>query len=107
VLTFLDPLVRAVRCHGDALAVVDGDVRLTFRQLDAFPNVDLSIHLHRPPRGAWVGLDTTVTFGPEGHGVTSTVLHDEDGAVGVAAQMLTIRPLDAPFASTSEAPTAG
>jgi hypothetical protein len=58
-----------------------------------FPNVDLSIHLHRQPRGRWVGLDTTVVFGPEGQGVTSTVLHDTDGAIGHAQQMLTVRPL--------------
>ncbi len=56
-----------------------------------YPNVDLSIHLHRQPLGEWVGLDTTVVFGPEGHGVTSTTLHDEDGPVGRAEQMLTIR----------------
>lgn len=59
----------------------------------AFPNVDLTIHLHRQPAGRWVGLDTSVTFGPTGQGVTATVLHDEHGAVGVAHQMLTVRPL--------------
>ena len=59
----------------------------------AFPNVDLTIHFHRQPTGRWVGLDTSVTFGPTGQGVTSTVLHDEHGAVGVANQMLTVRPL--------------
>jgi hypothetical protein len=58
-----------------------------------FPNVDLSIHLHRQPTGRWVGLDTTVVFGAEGQGVTSTVLHDAGGAVGHAQQILTIRPL--------------
>jgi hypothetical protein len=59
----------------------------------AFPNVDLTIHLHRQPSGPWVGLDTSVTFGPTGQGVTATVLHDEHGAVGFAHQMLTVRPL--------------
>ena len=44
------------------------------------------------PSGTWVGLDTSVTFGPTGHGITSTVLHDETGAVGFAHQMLTVRP---------------
>ncbi|WP_369231199.1 thioesterase family protein [Streptomyces sp. R21] len=57
-----------------------------------FPNVDLTIHLHRRPGGRWTGLDTTVTFGPTGQGVTSTVLHDLDGPVGHAQQILTIRP---------------
>ena len=58
-----------------------------------FPNVDLTVHLHRQPTGSWVGLDTTVIFGPAGHGMTSTVLHDILGPVGQATQTLTLRPL--------------
>lgn len=58
-----------------------------------FPNLDLTIHFHRQPRGPWVGLDTAVAFGPAGHGVTSTVLHDEHGPVGRAEQSLTVRPI--------------
>ncbi|MFF1573608.1 thioesterase family protein [Leifsonia sp. NPDC058292] len=58
-----------------------------------FPNVDLTVHLHRRPAGRWIGLDTTVVFGAQGHGLTSSVLHDETGPVGVAQQALTIRPL--------------
>ncbi|MFF2330222.1 MULTISPECIES: thioesterase family protein [unclassified Streptomyces] len=58
-----------------------------------FPNVDLTIHLHRPPQGPWTGLDTTVTFGPSGQGLTSSVLHDINGPVGHAEQILTVRPL--------------
>lgn len=61
-----------------------------------FPNVDLTVHLHRGPRGPWTGLDTTVTFGPTGQGLTSTVLHDVDGPVGHAQQILTVRPLPNP-----------
>ncbi|GAA1965599.1 thioesterase family protein [Catenulispora subtropica] len=57
-----------------------------------FPNVDLTIHLHRTPEGGWTGLDTTVVFGPSGLGVTSTVLHDIAGHVGYAQQTLTVRP---------------
>ncbi|MBJ7903684.1 thioesterase family protein [Streptomyces sp. DSM 110735] len=58
-----------------------------------FPNVDLTLHLHRTPEGPWTGLDTSVTFGPTGQGVTSTVLHDLHGPVGHAQQMLTVRPV--------------
>ena len=56
-----------------------------------FPNTDLSVHLFRTPRGPWVGLDTSVTFGPTGVGLTSSVLHDVDGPVGRAEQILTVR----------------
>ncbi|WBO62052.1 thioesterase family protein [Streptomyces camelliae] len=58
-----------------------------------FPNVDLTVHLHRRPEGRWVGMDTTVVFGPTGQGLTSTVLHDVHGPVGQAQQTLTVRPL--------------
>ncbi|MFE3292256.1 thioesterase family protein [Rhodococcus sp. NPDC059234] len=58
-----------------------------------FPNLDLTIHLYRQPEGGWTGLDTTVTFGSTGQGLTSTILHDAHGPVGCAQQILTVRPL--------------
>lgn len=58
-----------------------------------FPNVDLTLHLFRRPEGPWTGLDTSVSFGPTGQGLTSTVLHDVHGPVGQAQQILTVRPL--------------
>jgi Thioesterase-like superfamily len=60
----------------------------------AYPNVDMTVHLHRQPVGDWTGLDTTVSFGPAGHGLTSSVLHDTAGPVGHAQQILTVRPLE-------------
>ena len=57
-----------------------------------YPNVDLTLHLHRQPEGRWVGLDSTAVFGPTGQGVTGSVLHDVAGPVGTAQQMLTVRP---------------
>lgn len=58
-----------------------------------YPNVDLTVHFHRQPEGRWVGLDTSVTFGATGQGLTSSVLHDLAGPVGRAEQILTVRPL--------------
>lgn len=58
----------------------------------AFPNVDLTAHFFEQPRGEWVGFDTSVSFGPAGLGLTSSVLHDEHGPLGTLAQMLTVRP---------------
>lgn len=57
-----------------------------------YPNVDLSIHFLRPPVGRTLGLETTVNVGPYGHGITSSVLFDEQGHLGYANQSLTIRP---------------
>jgi hypothetical protein len=58
----------------------------------AFPNVDLTAHLFTEPRGDWIGFDTTVSFGPEGLGLTSSVIHDEHGPIGTLSQILTVRP---------------
>jgi hypothetical protein len=57
-----------------------------------FPNVDLTLHLHRTPVGGWLGLQTEVHWGPTGMGLTSSVAHDVDGPVGTVEQALTIRP---------------
>ena len=58
----------------------------------AFPNVDLTAHLVRPPADGWLGLDTTVTFGTDGVGLTTSVVHDEHGPIGTSSQCLTVRP---------------
>jgi hypothetical protein len=58
----------------------------------AFPNVDLTAHLVRPPADGWLGLDTTVTFGADGIGLTTSVIHDEQGPIGTSSQCLTVRP---------------
>lgn len=60
----------------------------------AFPNVDLTAHLVREPvlEDGWVGFDTTQTFGEDGLGLTSSVLHDAAGPLGTSAQVLTVRP---------------
>jgi hypothetical protein len=57
----------------------------------AFPNLDLQIHMYRQPEGEWLGLDNEVSFGTDGIGLTSTVLHDLTGPFGRAEQILTLR----------------
>jgi hypothetical protein len=57
----------------------------------AFPNLDLQIHMYRRPEGEWLGLDNAVSFGTDGIGLTSTVLHDCQGPFGRAEQILTLR----------------
>ncbi|HEY2194376.1 MAG TPA: thioesterase family protein [Actinomycetospora sp.] len=65
--------------------------RLDLRQW-LFVNTDLTLHLHRAPQGEWTGLDADSVLGPEGTGTAYSVLHDEAGPVGRAAQALTVRP---------------
>jgi hypothetical protein len=69
-------------------------VRVSPRDV-AFPNLDLTAHLFRQPGGGWVGFDTTVSFGPDGLGLTSSVLHDTHGPIGTMSQILTVRPREA------------
>lgn len=57
-----------------------------------FPNIDLTLHVFRRPRRGWVGFDASVAFGPDGHGLTSAVLHDDEGSFGRVSQTLTVRP---------------
>lgn len=61
-----------------------------------FPNVDLTIHLFRQPTAGWLGLDTTVSFGETGLGLTASALFDVTGQVGRAEQILTVRRAPAP-----------
>ena len=84
----VSPLARAA----GLLDISNGmAVRVDPRQV-AFPNLDLTAHLLREPSGDWLGFDTTVSFGANGVGLTSSVLHDADGPVGTMSQILTVRP---------------
>ncbi|MFC5891078.1 thioesterase family protein [Kitasatospora sp. CM 4170] len=81
--------------HARFVALVDTANGIAARQHPTawmFPNTDLTIHFFRRPEGRWTGLDTSVSFGPTGHGITSTVLHDHHGPLGRAEQILTVRP---------------
>lgn len=53
-----------------------------------FVNTDLTVALHRLPRGEWVLLDARTVIAPHGIGQAGSTLHDEDGPIGVALQTL-------------------
>ncbi len=53
-------------------------------------NADLTVNLHREPRGEWVGLDSVVRAEGQGTGLASSLLFDHDGPVGRATQSLLI-----------------
>jgi len=57
-----------------------------------FINADLTIHLQRPPRGEWIGLDARTFVDGGGTGLAESVLHDEHGALGRAFQTLVVQP---------------
>jgi Acyl-CoA thioesterase C-terminal domain/Acyl-CoA thioesterase N-terminal domain len=55
-----------------------------------FINVDLTVHLHRMPRGEWVCLDAVTLPEANGVGMADAALYDEEGAIGRAVQTLLI-----------------
>jgi hypothetical protein len=57
-----------------------------------FINADLTIHLHRPPSGEWIGLDARTLLHAGGTGLAESVLYDVDGPVGRAFQTLVVEP---------------
>lgn len=57
-----------------------------------FVNVDLTVHLREHPAGEWVGLDAATRWGSDGVGLATSVLHGDQGAIGIAAQSLLVEP---------------
>jgi len=55
-----------------------------------FINVDLTVHLERMPEGQWVCVDAVTLPQPNGIGTAESVLSDERGRIGRAAQALLI-----------------
>lgn len=56
-----------------------------------FVNTDLTILLHRPPVGEWLGMDSVSRWEPNGIGMSDSLLFDDEGPVGRALQVLSIR----------------
>lgn len=56
-----------------------------------FSNADLSLHLHRPPEGEWVGLRSETQVHGGGVGTVLSRLYDVHGPIGVAIQTLVVR----------------
>lgn len=55
-----------------------------------FINPDLTIALHRPPAGEWVGLDAVTHAEAHGVGLAESALYDERGRIGRSVQTLIV-----------------
>ena len=53
-------------------------------------NPDLTVYLHRPPEGEWIGLDSLTVHEPTGVGLADTALSDIRGPIGRALQSLVV-----------------
>jgi len=58
----------------------------------AFVNPDLTIALHRPPEGQWLGMRSVSQWQPSGVGLAVSSLFDDHGSVGTAMQTMLLRP---------------
>jgi len=58
-----------------------------------FINPDLTIHLVRAPVGEWIYLDSSTRVHEAGTGLATSVLGDEAGRLGTAAQSLLVEPM--------------
>jgi len=56
-----------------------------------FVNPDLTVTLHRPLEGEWVGLRARTDFDDRGVGMADTRLYDEHGPIGRGVQTLVVR----------------
>ncbi|CAA9271521.1 MAG: TesB-like acyl-CoA thioesterase 5 [uncultured Blastococcus sp.] len=57
-----------------------------------FANIDLSLALHRPPRGEWLGMDATTVLGGRGAAQCFAVLFDAEGGIGRSSHALFVEP---------------
>ena len=55
-------------------------------------NPDLTVTLHRPPEGEWIGMEATMLAEGNGSGLVRTTLHDRRGPTGGALQTLLVAP---------------
>jgi hypothetical protein len=95
-------LTRPLLAHPTALAQVfavadNGQPFSLFdhrRQLPryGFPNIDITVHVARPPAGEWLGVEARSDWRPEGMGLTESALFDAQGILGRACQTIVLMP---------------
>jgi hypothetical protein len=78
------PLMRAVA----AADFGNGISRVLDFTKHLFINPDLTVYLHRRPRGQWIALDAETLASPNGVGLAQSRLFDRDGHVGSSLQAL-------------------
>lgn len=86
----LHPMAHVI-CIADWSSGFDGPARKAL-PVSAFPNIDLTVHLWRHPRGEWIGLEPHSRWRPTGHGVTTSLLRDAHGSFGFSNQLVLLYP---------------
>ncbi len=57
-----------------------------------FPNIDVVVHISRPPVGPWIGVTPESDWRDNGLGLTDSKLYDEKGPIGRACQTVVLTP---------------
>jgi Thioesterase-like superfamily len=90
------PVVAGTALRGTEIAAAAADFaseamhrRLPFTEW-SFMNADLTLHLARPPVGAWIGMNTSAVIQGVGTGIASTQLFDAAGRVGQSVSTLVV-----------------
>lgn len=83
------PLQRVAAC-ADFGSGIGSPVRFT--QATAI-NAEVTMHLHRHPKGEWVGIESSGFAQPHGVGLAESRLYDEQGPIGRGAQSLLVDPI--------------
>ncbi|QBI20572.1 thioesterase family protein [Egibacter rhizosphaerae] len=91
------PLQRAL-VAGDCGNGISGAVDFATH---TYVNPDLTVALHRAPRGEWVAIDARTTVGPGGIGLARTTIADRQGVVGAGSQSLLVRSRHGPAHATA------
>lgn len=80
----------------EAFAVADngqpfslGDPRALLRRF-SFPNIDIALHLSRPPLPGWIGVSARSDWREDGMGLTESELYDEAGRFGRCCQSIVL-----------------
>ncbi len=92
------PMVPFASAMANAFAVADngqpfslGDRHDVLRRF-TFPNIDIALHLSRPPIGGWIGVKARSDWRGDGMGLTESELRDETGPLGRCCQTIVLMP---------------
>ncbi|MEO1903359.1 MAG: thioesterase family protein [Alcanivorax sp.] len=92
------PVVAGEACSPSVHAAALADFGNGVGQLQVNPgtgciNTDISLYLHREPRGEWLGMDALARMQPNGNGLVESTLYDRDGPVGRVLQATLAMPV--------------
>lgn len=66
--------------------MANGNAQSLDPTLHVFINPDISLHLHRLPRGEWIGMRSVSYPQPHGIGMADTAVYDRQGRIGRIVQ---------------------